>query len=335
MIKNSAGLGWPRGAIGLALAAAALACEPKPRHPGAYQGVVELDERDLGFEIGGRVISVKVDRGAKVRAGEVLATLDDSLERTSRDSRQAQARVAEADVAVVRAGARVEEIRSTEAQLRASQANESLLEKNLARERALFDKGAVAQASVDDLETRFRSAVAERQSIEQRLRELRNGSRRQEIERAEAQASALGTEVKIGDERIAKYTLRAAENGTVLDRHADPNEVVAAGAPVVTVADTQHPYADVFVPEGEMDGVRVGSGARLEIDGVVPVFPAKVENIGRKTEFTPRYLFSERERTNLVVRVRVRVEDPEERLHAGVPAFVTFDRVAPERKAAQ
>jgi hypothetical protein len=49
-----------------------------------------------------------------------------------------------------------------------------------------------------------------------------------------------------------------------------------------------------------------------------------VEDIARRTEFTPKFLFSERERPNLVVRVKIRVEDPGERLHAGVPAFVVI-----------
>jgi hypothetical protein len=43
-----------------------------------------------------------------------------------------------------------------------------------------------------------------------------------------------------------------------------------------------------------------------------------------RTEFTPRYLFSEGERENLVLRVRVRIEDPKRELHGGVPAFVTL-----------
>jgi hypothetical protein len=51
-----------------------------------------------------------------------------------------------------------------------------------------------------------------------------------------------------------------------------------------------------------------------------------VEHISRTTEFTPRYLFSERERPNLVIRVRLRIEDPERRLHAGVPAFAKIER---------
>ena len=47
--------------------------------------------------------------------------------------------------------------------------------------------------------------------------------------------------------------------------------------------------------------------------------------IGRRTEFTPKFLFSDRERPNLVLRVRIRVHDPERRLRAGLPAFVTIE----------
>jgi hypothetical protein len=55
---------------------------------------------------------------------------------------------------------------------------------------------------------------------------------------------------------------------------------------------------------------------------VPEALPGSVEHIARQTEFTPRYLFSERERPNLVVRVRVRIADPAQRLRAGVPARV-------------
>ncbi len=321
MINNSA---W--AAAALAIAVLGSGCEPKERHPGALQGVIEFDERLLGFEVGGRLTTISVVRGASVHKGDVLATLDDTLERASRQSREARAVAAQADVAVVRAGSRPEEVRAMEAQIRAAEANEAQLQQNLAREKRLLDQGAVARASVDDLDTRLRAASAERQALEQRLRELRNGSRRQEIDRAEANAAVASQEVKVGDERLDLFKLRAVEDGTVLDVHLDPNEVVAAGAPVVTVADTKHPYADVFVREGDMEGVRIGAPAKVNIDATPQVFTGRVENVGRKTEFTPRYLFTERERVNLVVRVRVRIDDPAELLHAGVPAFVVIDR---------
>jgi len=55
-------------------------------------------------------------------------------------------------------------------------------------------------------------------------------------------------------------------------------------------------------------------------------FAAVVESVSPDTEFTPKFLFSDRERPHLVVRVRVRVQDPERRLHSGVPAFAQVQR---------
>ena len=85
----------------------------------------------------------------------------------------------------------------------------------------------------------------------------------------------------------------------------------------------------VVVPQGALSGVTIGAPASVRIDAESEGFTGTIEDVGRKTEFTPRYLFSPRERPNLVVRVRVRVWDPGARLHAGVPAFVTIDRAAP------
>jgi HlyD family secretion protein len=326
MINN---YGW-RAACGFAfLGALSAACQPKPKHPGAYQGVIEFDERDLGFEIGGRLTAVKVQRGATVRAGQELATLDDTLERTASEGRQAEANAAKAAVALVRAGSRPEEVRAAQAQLRVAAANEARLARNVEREKKLLAENVVAQASVDDLESSLSAATAERQSLEHRLRELQNGARRPEIDRAEAQATAAERQAKLGDERIGRYVLRALEDGVVVGVHADPNEVVAAGSPVCTVADTKHPYADVFVPQEDLQNVRLSSPARVMVDASSQSFAGRVEDIGRRTEFTPRYLFSERERSQLVVRVRIRIDDREEALHAGVPAFVTMGDAPP------
>jgi HlyD family secretion protein len=59
----------------------------------------------------------------------------------------------------------------------------------------------------------------------------------------------------------------------------------------------------------------------VRVDAVNTPFSGKVEYVAPETEFTPKFLFSDRERPHLVVRVRVRVDDPDRRLHAGIPAF--------------
>lgn len=316
----------------LALIAALVgACAPEARHPGTYQGVVELDERLLGFEVGGRLASVSARRGAEVEAGAVLAALDDTLAQTAARGRQAEAAAAAARAALVGAGSRVEDIRALEAQVRAAAANEALLQKNLARDRTLVEHGALPQAVADETLARARTAEAEHQALQQRLREARAGARSQELEGARAQADAAAAAARLEAQRVERHRLRAQDAGTVLEVHAEPGEVVAAGAPVVTVADATRPYVDVFVPQDELAGLDVGDPAAIHVDALAAPLPGAVESIGRRTEFTPRYVFSERERATLVVRVRIRVDDRGRALHAGVPAFAAIERGGPAR----
>ena len=308
---------------------ALLACSACARAPetgvGSFQGVVELEEVSVGFELGGRVRSVAVKEGDVLAAGAPVADLDDELERSARAASASNAEVAKVQVAAVQAGARAEEVAAAAAKVRGAKANEDQIARNLARQRQLFAGGAVAAASVDDLQSGLDAAVAQRQALEQSLALLRRGARTVDVNAAEAKADAARTAVRLDDVRLARHDLRAPSAGTVLDVHVDPGEVVAAGTPVVTLADTTRPYADVFVPQANLAGIHVGSAAHARVDALPSAFAGRVEHIGRRTEFTPRYLFSDSERAHLVVRVRVRLEDPTGALFAGVQAFVTID----------
>jgi len=293
-----------------------------------YQGVVEFDEWVLGFELPGRIVSFRAVRGGVLEAGGEIASLDSAEEAALRDARQGELEVATAQAALLKAGSRAEDIRSMDAEVRAARANEELLGRNLAREKALLARSASTEAAVDDLAGRLDAAKAERQALEQKLASLRRGSRVEEQRAAEAHVIAAQAAVKLEEERLSRHALVAPAKSVVLDVHVKQGEFVGAGTPVVTLGDTTHPYADVFVPEGSLAGIVPGTKAALRVDSVASPFSGAVESVGRKTEFTPRFLFSERERPNLVVRIRVRVDDPAERLHAGVPAFVTFQHGA-------
>lgn len=310
MIKNS-----------LFISVALLACERGEQRAG-YQGVIELDERVLAFEVPGRVTTMTAVRGEHVDPSRVLATLDDSQPRASIVVREAEARAAVERAKLVAAGGRSEDIRALEAQLRAARANEQLAVKRHADDQRLVEKGALAQSVADESDARRKTATAEREALEQRLRELRVGARGEEIAGARAQASAAEAVVKLEADRAHRYQLRSLHAGEVLDVHVEAGEVVAAGTPVVTIGDTAHPYVDVFVPQQQLAGVRVGARATIGVDATPAELPGTVEHVARRTEFTPRYIFSREERANLVVRVRVRIDDAERALHPGTPAFV-------------
>ncbi|MCC7540682.1 MAG: HlyD family efflux transporter periplasmic adaptor subunit [Deltaproteobacteria bacterium] len=292
--------------------------------PEPLQGVVELDEKVLGFELGGRVLEIGVDEGGRVGEGSVVARLDGTLDGIAREARAAEVAAARGQLDLLRKGARREDIRAVSARMNAIRARETLLERNLARQRTLVARGASAAMVTDELEAQLAQAQAERAALNQQRRALASGARDEEVRVAEARLAASEAALRAADERLARSVLRADGPATVLRVHVDPGEVVAPGAPVITVADIDHPYVDVFVPQAQASQIRVGIRATIRIDAERRPFRGRVEHIGRRTEFTPRYLFSERERPNLVLRVRVRVDDPRHALLAGVPAFVVL-----------
>ena len=319
MIRNPAA-----GMVALALLLGG--CKGAPPVPQGFQGLVEYDDRVLSFETAGRVESVPVSRGDLVVPGQVLAHLDDTIARLTCDARRNDMGSAQADLALLEAGTRREDIASVADDLRGAQSNEDLMRVNAERTRALFGSGALPKADLDRAESDLQRAEFQRKSLEQHLSALRQGARPQELDRARARVDQTRSELALEEELLARHTLKAESAGEILDVTVKVGELAAVGTPALLMADTTHPYVDVYAPQGELDGVHPGAHAEVRVDATSAPFSGAVEYVSPETEFTPKFLFSNRERPHLVVRVRVRIEDPERRLHAGVPAFARVTR---------
>ncbi|MFO0748282.1 MAG: HlyD family efflux transporter periplasmic adaptor subunit [Myxococcota bacterium] len=292
--------------------------------PSPYQGVVELDQRTLAFEVGGRVVAMNVARGQAVKKGQVIATLDDTLALSARAARAAELDAAKAQLALLESGARPEDVKALEAQVRALTASEKTAATLLARQRDLTAQKVAPEASLDELSGRVKATRAQREAAEHQLASMRSGARTPELDAARARVTAATVALAAEDQKIEKLTLRAPIDGTILEALSDLGEVVGPGTPVATLGDVNHPYVDVFVATKDIAPLGVGQAGHILIDGV-ETLKARVEHIADTTEFTPRYVFSARERPHLVVRVRLRVEDPAHHVHAGLPAFATFE----------
>lgn len=321
MIKNSGLV-----ILGLVVVAGCARARADTKAEEEFQGVAELDERHLAFEVSGRLLEVRAREGDAVARGALVAAIDGSLEEQARAARDLEAQAAQAQAELVSKGARPEEVAAMQARVRAAQATVDLLKKQVDRERTLHERGVTPEVRLEELDGQLARATAEREALESALRDLSRGARKEEKQAAARRAEAARATVALDDLRIGRRELHAPLDAVVLDVHAEPGEVVAAGAPVLTVADPERIYADVFVAQARIAGVDAGDRVRARADGVPGVLEGAVEHIARRTEFTPRFLFSDRERPNLVVRVRVRIDDPKHLLHAGVPVFVAIDR---------
>lgn len=312
------------GALALG-ACSALGVEDPANEP--LQGVVEHESRRLAFELGGRLARVSAEVGDDVAVGSELASLDPALGDADVAARRADLDAVNAQLALLRSGARPEDRRATAAELRAAREQLRVVERQRDRLRGLASRGATPVAEAEQLEASWAAADARVRTLVQASQAQRSGARDEEIRAAEARVAASQAALLAAEVRVAHTHLAAPVAGTVIERLQDPGEVVAAGAPVLELAELDRPYVDVFVPQARIAEVQLGRDAVVRVDSLAEPLPGVVERIGQRTEFTPRYLFSERERPNLVVRVRVRVQDPRHQLRAGVPAFVSLAAV--------
>lgn len=319
MIKNSRGA-W----LAALLIGPVYGCDgPRAEVPSPYQGVVELEQRVLAFEVGGRLTSVELQRGDVVRAGTPIARLDDTLSGPTRAMRVAELDLARAQLAQLEAGARPEDLEALKSQVASLRASERTTQTLLTRQRKLVADSVAPPASLDELEGRLNTTRAQRQALEHQLASARAGARDAELAQAKARITALEAALTLEDLRQEKLVLLAPADGVILERLAEPGEVVAPGTPIVALGDRDHPLVEVFVATKDLAPLRVGQPAEVLIDGLPP-HPATIEHIADTTEFTPRYVFSPKERPHLVSRVRLRLADPEHTLHPGLPAFARF-----------
>jgi multidrug resistance efflux pump len=329
MINN-----WRWGLAGPAAWLVLVGCAEHRLDADTFQGVVEYEERDLGFEVTGRITELAVHEGDPLAPQGLIARLAPELERSALAARESEARAAAEQLDLLRAGSRPEDVRGLAARFDAARAAEALARATAERTRKLAAAQAATRAALDQAETQLQRAEADSRAAEEALRAARRGARVQEVGAARDRLAAAQASSDMQRERVSRYELRALEASEVLEVHLRTGELAVPGLPVVTVADTGHPYADVFVPEAAVGGIAVGARARARIDALAHDLPGHVERISRRTEFTPRYLFSPAERASLVVRVRVRLDDPKRELHAGVPAFVHVERGQSGKQAA-
>ncbi len=83
---NNPWLAWGLLALLGSAALSSAACRvAHGAEPSSLQGVVELEETPVGFELAGRLTQLLVKEGDVVQAGAVLARIDDGLEQSSRN----------------------------------------------------------------------------------------------------------------------------------------------------------------------------------------------------------------------------------------------------------
>ena len=318
-------------------------CKAAPPATGVRaSGTVEATDVQLAPEVGGRLVTLAVTEGQRIAAGDVIATLDTTTTRLALRRAAADRDRALAQLALLEAGSRVEDVRQAEAQVRTAEAEAagarddlSHAEADLARFEALLRSKSGSQKQRDDAATRRDAARARVQASEERIRaaqegaaRLRRGARPQEIAAARAAVAAIDAQIATLEQQVTDATVVAPVGGIVTQTLADVGEILAPRVPIITIVDLDRAWANVYIDEPLVPRITLGQAATLFTDAGGPGITGTVTFVSPKAEFTPRNVQTAEERSKLVYRVKVSVDNREGILKQGMPveADVPFTR---------
>jgi len=307
----------------------------KTRHTGSgefvLQGNVEVRQVNLGFKVPGRIETLNVDEGDRVRTGQVLASLEKIYFEDTLAQMRAQLGQSEANYTKLKAGNRPEEIAQAKALVAEREATLTNAKITRSRAESLLKTPAGSQKTVDDSTAAERQADASLNSAREALRLQEIGFRAEDIALAKAQFDERKANLQVTERQLADADLIAPNDGTVLSRVREDGAIVQAGETVYVLSLTSPVWVRAYVSEPDLGRIKPGMEVSVHTD--TPggkVYKGKVGFISTAAEFTPKTVETTELRTALVYRLRVVVDGTADELRQGMP--VTIDlKPAPDR----
>lgn len=310
-----------------------------------------IESVNISPKTSGRLTELLVEKGDRVKEGQVIARMEDTEIRTQlieaqanlsrqearlsellagsrpEDIAQGHARLSqtEARLAQLLAGSRLEDIAQAQAQLEAAQAKERLAVARLERNRQLLADGAIAEDKLDEATADAESAAANSQEAINQLAKLKNGSRPQEIAQARAEVAVAKAQVLRVQSQMQDSVVVAPFSGLITQRYASIGAFVtpttsasssasATSTSIVALATGLEILAELS--EVDISKIKVGQMVQIRTDA----YPQKVFQ-GRVRLIAPEAV-----RTNNVTsfQVQIAIETGQEKLLSGMNVRLTL-----------
>ena len=224
-------------------------------------------------------------------------------------------------MAELKAGPRKEEIEAAKHDWEALVAELEQARADAKRAEELFAQKTVSATEQEQAVTRARTLEKNAAAAKSRYDLLLAGTRAERLAQARAQVAEMDAQLR--EMRIA------APSDCVLEvLSVKVGDVLAPNREVATLLLPQHLWVRVYVPEPWLGHIQLGDAVKVRVDSDPGKdFPGVVEQIARAAEFTPRNVQTVGERIKQVFGIKVRLDNREGKLRAGMAADVAFPKV--------
>lgn len=299
-------------------------------------GNVDIRKVDLGFRVGGRIEQILFEEGNKIRRGDRVAVLDRAPYENDVALARATLDRAAAELTRLKNGMRPQEIKQARARVAEYQATLLTLKEEHRRNSDLVTQNVVSRQAFDNSLARRDAAQARLENAREALALAEEGFRQEDIAAGQAQFAEAEARLENAQIRLADTVILAPSDGILLTRVVEPGTILAAGQTVATLSLNDPVWVRAYVPEPDLGKIWPGMPAEILTDSR-PDRPYRghVGFISPEAEFTPKNVETPRLRTDLVFRLRVIAENPDEGLRQGMPVTVRLDTRNPPPKRGQ
>ena len=235
-----------------------------------------LQQATIVPKISAPVKKFYVERGVRVRAGQLLAELESADIAGSVMENKAAFEQAESNYETVSKGTVPEEMQKAEVDVRTTKDVMDQAQKLYESRQALYREGAIAQKDVNDAQVAFTQARSQYEIAQSHLKSVQNVGQEQSIKSASAQRDQARGRLDSAEAQLSYSRVVSPIAGVVTDRPLYNGEMASNTAPMITIMDTSQIIARAHVSQEEALQLKVGDAASLVVaDGGAPL-PGKV-----------------------------------------------------------
>jgi HlyD family secretion protein len=226
--------------------------------PLLVQGEADATRFDIAARVDGRVKEIPVERGQNVPAGAVLVRIDNPETLAKHQQMMAAKVVAEAQLANVLVGTRVETIASQKAGLERAQAALVLAQKTYDRTHILTEQGNAPQARLDQVTDTLHESERAVDQAKSAYDQAVNGYTKEERVIAKANVEKANADIQSVQSIIDQLLVYAPVASQVYQRNVEPGEYVSPGVPLITLIDLADVWIHFDLREDLVKGLKVG-----------------------------------------------------------------------------
>ncbi len=284
--------------------------------------IVAHHKIEVAAKVIGRVLWIGVEKGDKVKQGQVIARLEDDEYRAQVQQAKGQLDSLQARLAELQHGSRPEEIAVADANYRQAISDLDNAKVTIDRTKPLTSQGILSKQAFDDAQARYDNAQAKVNSLKKTFDLAKIGPRVEEIDSMRGQVEQMKGSLSLAETQLGDTIIRAPSDGTILERAVEKGEFITtsfvgdkgAKGYVVSLADLNDLQVELDISQNDFSKLRMGQRGTLSTDA----FPDRKYN-GKIEEMSP-----EANRQKATVQVKVRVLNPDSYLRPEMNASVSF-----------